>query len=173
MTLQYKTEDGTMSICLTALKTKLMINPTAPTFNYIQNTLADGEKIGVRASVSFWFNLPMVILGVALCYMSMGMSLVLLVAAFIDYFMTEIALTNRRLILKTGFVSRHADEIPIERITGAQLRQGVIGRFFGFGAVIVICGDAQLLVAEISKPEVFYQAILNQLQQNIDRPPAL
>ena len=50
---------------------------------------------------------------------------------------TEIALTNSRLIEKTGLVSRHARELQLSSVEAVELDQGVWGRLLGFGQVTV------------------------------------
>ena len=50
---------------------------------------------------------------------------------------TEIAITTRRLIFKRGIVARHVDEMSIDRVEGVIVEQGVLGRIFQYGRVIV------------------------------------
>lgn len=50
---------------------------------------------------------------------------------------TEIAITNRRLIFKRGIVARHVDEMSIDRVEGVIVEQGILGRIFQYGRVIV------------------------------------
>lgn len=48
---------------------------------------------------------------------------------------TEIAVTNRRLILKRGLVSRKVEEMRVDFIEGADVNQTIMGRIFGYGQI--------------------------------------
>ena len=48
---------------------------------------------------------------------------------------TEIAITNRRLICKRGWIARKTDEINLNRIEEVNLEQSVLGRLLGYGKV--------------------------------------
>ncbi len=48
---------------------------------------------------------------------------------------TEIAVTNRRVVLKRGLVSRKVEEMRVDFIEGADVNQTVMGRIFGYGQV--------------------------------------
>jgi uncharacterized membrane protein YdbT with pleckstrin-like domain len=51
----------------------------------------------------------------------------------IRQFCTEIVVTDRRLIYKTGLVSRDTVEIGASKVEGVELRQGLLGRLLGYG----------------------------------------
>jgi hypothetical protein len=47
----------------------------------------------------------------------------------------EMAVTNRRLILKTGLISRNIDELPVENIEAVEVSQSIMGRLLGYGQI--------------------------------------
>ena len=49
----------------------------------------------------------------------------------------EQGVTNKRVILKRGIISRKTDEMKIASIETVEIDQGVFGRIFGFGTVRV------------------------------------
>jgi uncharacterized membrane protein YdbT with pleckstrin-like domain len=51
---------------------------------------------------------------------------------------TEFAVTNRRVIAKTGFIRRHTLEMLLSKIESVSVRQGILGRMINFGTVTVI-----------------------------------
>jgi uncharacterized membrane protein YdbT with pleckstrin-like domain len=55
--------------------------------------------------------------------------------AWFRQFTTEIAVTDRRIIYKTGFVSRHTAEMNMHRVETVAVQQGVVGRMLGYGTV--------------------------------------
>jgi uncharacterized membrane protein YdbT with pleckstrin-like domain len=50
---------------------------------------------------------------------------------------TEIAVTNRRVIYKTGFIARNTVEMNLDKVESVLVQQGLLGRMLGFGTVIV------------------------------------
>jgi len=50
---------------------------------------------------------------------------------------TEFAVTNRRVIAKTGFIRRHTLEMLLPKIESVSVRQSVLGRILNFGTVTV------------------------------------
>jgi hypothetical protein len=63
--------------------------------------------------VSWWSQFGLVLLGVVTLIAVVG--LVFLIWAWIRVRSTELAITNRRIIAKFGFVKRHTVEINLEK----------------------------------------------------------
>lgn len=73
---------------------------------------------------------------------------------------TEICLTSDRLILKRGMVARHVSEISVDRIEGVDVFQGIFGRIFGFGYVMVRgMGVGEIVLPQMEGPIDFRKAI--------------
>lgn len=66
-------------------------------------------------------------------------ALLFLIAAYlfaahaIRQWCTEITVTNRRVIYKTGLISRDTVEISVHKIEGVELRQGLLARLLNYG----------------------------------------
>ena len=52
---------------------------------------------------------------------------------FIKYISVENAVTNKRIIFKTGFIKTDTDELRIERLENIQIKQSIFGRIFRYG----------------------------------------
>ncbi len=73
---------------------------------------------------------------------------------------TEIAITTSRLSYKRGLVARYVGEINVDRIEGVNVLQGVLGRMFGYGRVMVRgTGVGDILLPPIEQPIRFRKAI--------------
>lgn len=73
---------------------------------------------------------------------------------------TEIAITNKRLIYKRGLVARYVGEINIDRIEGVNVLQGVMGRIFNYGRIMVRgMGVGEIVLPPIEDPLKFRRAI--------------
>ena len=60
-----------------------------------------------------------------------------LAAAFIRRHTTEIAVTSRRAIYKTGVVRRLTSEISVDKIETVLVDQGILGRILNFGTIVI------------------------------------
>jgi uncharacterized membrane protein YdbT with pleckstrin-like domain len=73
---------------------------------------------------------------------------------------TEIAITNRRLVYKRGLVARYVGEMNIDRIEGVNVLQGILGRIFNYGRVMVRgMGVGEVILPPIEDPIKFRRAI--------------
>jgi uncharacterized membrane protein YdbT with pleckstrin-like domain len=123
--------------------------------SYIEQSLTKGEEVIHQARISWFSQLPLIVLGFLLLP-AMGMGLLLWVIAIARYFTTEMAITNKRVIAKFGFISRRTVEINLQRIESIQVHQGVLGRIFNFGSIIVSgAGNPQAPIPGISDPLAF------------------
>jgi len=50
---------------------------------------------------------------------------------------TEIAVTNRRVIYKRGFIRRRTVEMNMDKVESVDVDQSIAGRVFGYGTVVV------------------------------------
>jgi uncharacterized membrane protein YdbT with pleckstrin-like domain len=123
--------------------------------SYVHNNLLTGETVIYEGKVSVWSLLPLIVLG-ALTIAFMGLGLIFWIAAAIKYISTELAITNKRVIAKFGFISRKTIEINLAKIESIQVDQGIIGRIFNFGSLVVSgAGNPQAPIPGISEPMQF------------------
>ena len=85
----------------------------------------------------------------------------LFIAAWLKRFGTEIAVTDRRVIHKTGLVQRDTTEINMAKIESVDVSQSILGRVFGFGT-LTIRGTGETIEAlrNIASPLQFRNAIM-------------
>jgi uncharacterized membrane protein YdbT with pleckstrin-like domain len=50
---------------------------------------------------------------------------------------TELAVTDHRVIYKTGILSRHTAEMNRSKVESVDVEQSIAGRIFGFGTIIL------------------------------------
>jgi uncharacterized membrane protein YdbT with pleckstrin-like domain len=86
--------------------------------------------------------------------------LLLLLRSMLPIWTTEIGVTNHRLIVKRGWLSRSTDELQLKAIEKVNFTQGFVGRLFGFGHVDVHgTGMEDLHVPAVSDPLSLLRAI--------------
>jgi uncharacterized membrane protein YdbT with pleckstrin-like domain len=77
---------------------------------------------------------------------------------------TEVALSNRRVLIKTGFISQKTTEVILSKIESVGVDESTFGRMFGYGDVIVRgTGGTAESFASIANPEELSRHIQAQL----------
>jgi uncharacterized membrane protein YdbT with pleckstrin-like domain len=79
---------------------------------------------------------------------------------FLIYSTTELAVTNKRVIAKSGIVRRNVIDVANAKVEGITYHQGIVGRMFGYGSVVVRgTGIGQVPIPFIGRPEYFKQEV--------------
>ncbi len=90
------------------------------------------------------------------------------VPAFIRRASTEFAVTNRRVVLKVGFLRRHSTEILLRQVEGITVDQGILGRMLGYGTIVVEgTGSDRTPYKGIAAPLAFRLAIQEQVDASL------
>ena len=122
--------------------------------SYIDQSLIPGEVVVHRARVSWWSQFGMVLLGLVTLVIVIG--LVFLAFAWIKIRSTEVAITNRRIIAKFGFITRHTVEINLDKVESLRVEQGFWGRILNFGTLFISgAGSAVAPIPNIADPLLF------------------
>ena len=78
---------------------------------------------------------------------------IILLKAFIRYFTTENAVTNKKVIFKTGFIKTQTNELRKEKIENIQIRQSIIGKILSYGDLTFIgTGGSPVVFQSINRP---------------------
>ena len=144
---------------------------------YVDDNLISGETVIKSARIhGFIFVKGIVLLMIAIplavnpYWMYLGVFLLViaflnLLDATIKKFTTELALTNKRIIAKFGLISRQTIELNLNRVEGLNVNQGISGRIFDFGDVVISgTGGKKSPIQYISKPLVFRKAVNEQIE---------
>lgn len=137
--------------------------------SYIDDSLIEGESVLHRARVSWWSVSGHVILGLLLLVVVVG--LFFLVYAWIKVRSTEIAITNRRVIAKFGFVRRETVEINLEKVEALKVDQTFLGRLLNYGTVYISgAGTSVAPIRDIADPLVFRRKFMEATNRPLTRP---
>lgn len=83
----------------------------------------------------------------------------LTIAAWLERRLSENVITNRRIIIKRGFIARDTFEMNLSKIESVNVDQSVLGRIFNYGSVTIIgTGGTRETFHNISKPMEFRKA---------------
>jgi hypothetical protein len=94
----------------------------------------------------------------------------ILLAAAVGVRTSELVITDRRVLIKVGFIRRHTFEMFISKIESVAVYQGMMGRIFNYGTVEIRgTGGSAESFATIASPLQFRDAI--QLVQSTSEHP--
>lgn len=142
---------------------------------YIEQNLMAGEKVIYRAKIHWIvFLWPAIFLLVALVVFAnfgaaFGGIFILLAAlaglsSFITYTTSEFGVTDKRVLVKVGFIRRHSLETLLAKVEGIGVDQGILGRMLGYGTVMVTgTGGTKEPFHKIDAPFEFRKRVQEQI----------
>jgi uncharacterized membrane protein YdbT with pleckstrin-like domain len=87
--------------------------------------------------------------------------------AFLRWWSTELAITDKKVVAKYGLISRQTVEILLPRVESIQVQQGFIGRICNFGTLVMSgTGTAQAPIVGISNPLMFRRVLLSVQEES-------
>jgi uncharacterized membrane protein YdbT with pleckstrin-like domain len=126
---------------------------------YVEQNLAPGEAVVYRSRLTGW-NWVGAILLVLLLGWLLGLGIVLALIVAVRQLSTEVAVTNRRFIYKTGWISRRVHDIHLAKIESSNLQQSLMGRLFGYGTLSVHgTGVGSIELPNVDNPNELKRAI--------------
>lgn len=125
--------------------------------HYVDKVLQEGEQVRYIASLHWILYFPGLLLCIAAAFiyfvfpnsggigtiarftalLVFAAGIIALARAWFDRWTTEIAVTDRRIIYKTGFISRKTTEMHMDKVESVDVDQSVLGRILDFGNVMV------------------------------------
>ena len=126
---------------------------------YVENNLIPGEQVVYRAELHWIIFIWPVIFSFVL------IGIPWLIAAILQKKTTEMAVTNKRVIIKTGIISRRTIEMNLSKIENIEVNQSIIGRIFGYGIITIVgTGGTHEPFKNVSQPLDFRKSVLAQGQ---------
>lgn len=137
--------------------------------SYIDESLIEGERLLHRARLSWWSQIGLLILGLLL--LAVGVGLIFIVWAWINMRSTEIAITNRRIIAKFGFIRRSTVEINLEKVEALRVEQSFMGRMLNYGTIFISgAGTSVAPMKDIADPLVFRRSFMEATNRPLTSP---
>lgn len=79
----------------------------------------------------------------------------------LNYYTSEFAVTNKRIMMREGFFTRHTNEMRVGAISQVNVDQNLIGQMMNFGMVSINAFGAFDNYSTINRP-VLFQRYVNQ-----------
>jgi len=79
---------------------------------------------------------------------------------------TEMAVTNRRVVIKTGLVSRKTIEMLLNKVESIEVNETAFGRMLGYGTIVVIgTGGTPEPFHKVAHPLKFRSEVQQQIEK--------
>ncbi len=144
--------------------------------SYVSKILDDGESVQLKAKLHWIGYAPAVLLSaiavalmvavedpgvrVMIGVLSAPIVITLFVSHWVATWTTELAVTDRRVVAKTGLIARDTNEINLAKVEGVDVRQSMLGRLLGYGTISVRgTGGATAPITRIRNPIAFRKAV--------------
>lgn len=160
---------------------------------YVDENLVPGESVAYRARLHWIVVAPALLLGGALDLIGAGLAVVAflrrgpdghvpvlmvvagavlmmtgsawMAAGAIRWNATEITVTSRRVLIKTGIVNRHTTELLLAKIESVSIEESLFARMLGFGKVTVHgTGGTPETFDRIARPHEFRRQVQIQIE---------
>ena len=133
--------------------------------SFVENSLIPGEEIEAKATITwlsqFWYFVFALVL-----VMTVIFPILFIVLAIINVTSTELAVTNKKVIGKAGFIRRVSIDLPLEKLESVNIDQGIIGRILGYGRVSIRgVGGNNVSIPYINKPMDFRRVVMGLLDR--------
>jgi uncharacterized membrane protein YdbT with pleckstrin-like domain len=125
--------------------------------NYVNSVLQPGENLEARSTLHWlvYGRALIALVAAVACFIGSRLvtgngeiflwsaafftagAVIFFVPAWIHRLSTEIAVTDRRIILKRGLIQRHTIEINMDKVESVDVDQSILGRIFDYGTITV------------------------------------
>ena len=126
-----------------------------------------GVLVALVAVAAFWFSTtrPLTNFWLYSGYALALGAIVLLAQEWYQWWITEIAVTNRRVIYKKGWIRRHTNEMNMDKVESVQVDQSILGRMFDYGNVKILgTGEGFKTLRTIASPVELRNSVTGNAQ---------
>lgn len=135
---------------------------------YLDESLAPDETIAARFRLHWtarWRLFVFLILAIP----TVGIALLAALYEWLRLRAIEQGVTNRRVVHKTGILSRQTEELRLASIETIDLHQSVSGRLLGYGNVVLTGrGESSMIFARLAAPLDAKRAIEGAYAANVE-----
>ena len=153
---------------------------------YVEHNLLPGEEIiyrgklhwGIYAAPAFFGIVGLLLIGPSLGHSDLlplawiGSFFLVAAAIFalsrwITFKTSEFAVTNKRVIIKVGFIRRDTVELLLAKVESIGVDQAILGRIFNYGTIVVVgTGGTKEPFKRLARPLEFRRQVQAQAAGN-------
>ena len=111
--------------------------------SYVDSVLVAGEQVIHRGQISWLSMIPAFVIGGLLLLFGLLMPFLFLIrwiwiiTSVVRRLTTELAVTNKRVVAKTGLISRNTIEMNLTKVESVRVNQSILGRMLDYGSIVV------------------------------------
>ncbi len=147
--------------------------------SYIRKNLLSDEQLVystrkhwvIFSFPSFWTIVGLILLMqkdilILLGYLTLIIALYYWIVAITTYLTSEFAVTNKRVLIKTGFTYRQTWETLLSKVATLEVKQNIIGRLLNYGTLIIQnTGGGKDSFTIINSPLLFRRKVQEQAEK--------
>lgn len=147
--------------------------------SYVEENLIEGEDLIFLGRISRWtlighligvFALMVVGFLVLSIVLTIVPALIWMGFVYLKYISTELAVTSKRIFVKTGILNRCTNEIYLSKVEGVHIDQPLLGRIFNYGTVEVSgVGTEVAPIKNMADPMVFRKKFLEAADNLVEK----
>jgi len=114
-----------------------------------------GVAVALLAVVTYWLSETRLLAGLwrYTAYALALVAVVLLIQQLFQWWVIEIAVTDRRVIYKKGLIRRETNEMNMDKVESVQIDQSILGRMLDYGNVRILgTGEGLETLRTIASP---------------------
>ena len=135
--------------------------------SYTKRNLLPNEVVRYKATLHWILFIPTILwLALGFVFEAAGIAWVPVIIALISFTRallcklgSEFMLTNKRVVLRQGIISRKTVEVLLAKCEGISVNQGIFGRILGFGTLVVTTGGATSHFDFVKRPVEFRNSV--------------
>src|SRR5687768_15605242 len=147
--------------------------------SYTESHLLTGEKITYQGGLHWFPFLPAYLLGGAfvlaavagvvietwwLTIVGVAVAIPTFVWTYITKSTSEFSITNKRVVIKVGFIKRRTLETMLSKVETIGVEQSLLGRVFDFGTIVVVgTGGTQEPFHNLADPLEFRRQVQSEV----------
>ena len=132
---------------------------------YVEKNLGMDEQVIYMAKIHSIYSLGL-LLGIVLVLIGSGfIGVVISILSFILMRTTELGITNKRLIGKTGLFNTESIDYPLNKINITSVSSDFWGKMLRYGNIEIATSSGKRIVNGIVQPEKFRAILMNQINQ--------
>ena len=147
---------------------------------HVESSLGIGEEVIAKASIN---KINVVVRGIIaglwlLVFLVAGLSddngmvvaigviiaILIVLKPIIAVTTTELAVTNKRVIGKTGLVSTHSMDAPLNKINNITSSKKLLGAIFNYSQIVITTSSGSFKFDMIKDGEIFKQTVSRQIE---------
>ena len=131
---------------------------------YVENSLGRNESVIKKAELNALFLITTWLKGILFCWLLL-IPLIKAIIKTIQFCHIELAVTNKRVVGKSGVLNTSSLDAPLNKIQNASVKQKFFGKIFNHAVVRIDTAAGTYVFPAIKNAERFKSILMEQIDQ--------